>query len=64
MSLLGMTMSERMQVVGSYVMKDGLSRDVTFDESSLLKSNVERIEQEQVSPNQQIQLEAIPFFES
>jgi len=45
-------------------MKDGLSRDVTFDESSLLKSNVERIEQEQVSPNQQIQLEAIPFFES
>ena len=40
-----------------------ISRDVTFDESSLLKSNVERIEQEQVSPNQKIQLEARPFFE-
>jgi hypothetical protein len=39
-----------------------ISRDVTFDESSLLKSNVERIEQEQVSPNQQIQLEARPFL--
>ena len=41
-----------------------ISRDVTFDESSLLKSNVERIEQEQVSPNNQIQMEARPFFES
>ena len=41
-----------------------ISRDVTFDESSLLKSNVERIEQEQVSPNQQVQLEARPFGDS
>ena len=38
-----------------------ITRDVTFDESSLLKSNVERIEQEQVSPNQQIHLEVRPF---
>ncbi len=35
-----------------------ISGDVTFDESSLLKSNVERIEQEQVSPSQRVQLEA------
>jgi len=41
-----------------------ISRDVTFDESSFLKSNVERIEQEQVSPNQQVQLEARPFGDS
>eukprot|EP00253_Pinus_taeda_P002182 PITA_02182 len=38
-----------------------ISRDVTFDESSLLKSNVERIEHEHVSPNQQVQLEARIF---
>ena len=41
-----------------------ISRDVTFDESSLLKSDVEKVEQKQVSPGQQIQLEAIPFPES
>lgn len=41
-----------------------ISRDVTLDEFSLLKSDVERIEQEQVSPNQRIQLEARPFSES
>ena len=41
-----------------------ISRDVTFDESSMLKSNVERIEQEQVSPNQRVQLEARPFGDS
>eukprot|EP00253_Pinus_taeda_P026475 PITA_26475 len=41
-----------------------ISRDVTFDESFVLKSNVERIEHEHVSPNRQIQLEARPFFES
>eukprot|EP00253_Pinus_taeda_P022829 PITA_22829 len=41
-----------------------ISGDVTFDESSFLKSNVERIEQEQVSPNQQVQLEARPFDDS
>ena len=42
-------------------MKIVISRDVIFDESSFLKSNVERIEQEQVSPNQQVQLEARPL---
>ena len=31
-----------------------ISRDVTFDESSLLKSNVEIIEHEHLSPNQQV----------
>jgi len=41
-----------------------ISRDVKFDESSLLKSNVEIIEQEYASPNQQIQLESRPFYES
>eukprot|EP00253_Pinus_taeda_P012974 PITA_12974 len=41
-----------------------VSRDVTFDESSLLKSTVERIEQEQVSQNQRVQLEARPFGDS
>eukprot|EP00253_Pinus_taeda_P023376 PITA_23376 len=41
-----------------------ISRDVTFDESSLLKSTVERIEQEQVLPNQQVQLEARFFDDS
>ena len=41
-----------------------ISRDVTFDESSLLKSDVGKFEQEQVTPNQQIQLETKPFPES
>ena len=41
-----------------------ISRDVTFDESSFLKSNVERIEQEQVSPSQRVQLEARSFGDS
>ena len=41
-----------------------ISRDVTFDESSLLKSIVERIEQEQVLQNQRVQLEARPFGDS
>ena len=41
-----------------------ISRDVTFDESSLLKSNVEIIEQEQVSPSQRVQLEARSFGDS
>lgn len=41
-----------------------ISRDVTFDESSLLKSDVEKVEQKQVSPSQQIQLETVPFPEN
>eukprot|EP00253_Pinus_taeda_P008372 PITA_08372 len=41
-----------------------ISRDVTFDESSLLNSDVVKVEQEQVSLNQKIQLEAKPFPES
>ena len=41
-----------------------ISRDVTFDESSLFKSNVERVEQKKVSLGQQIQLEIVPFPES
>jgi len=38
-----------------------ISRDVIFDEYSFFKSNVERIQQEQISPNQQIQLEGRLF---
>ena len=41
-----------------------ISRDVTFDESSLLKSDVEKVEQKQASPSQQIHLETVPFPES
>ena len=41
-----------------------ISRDVTFDEYSLLKSYVRKVEQEQVSPNQQSQLETKPFPKS
>ena len=38
-----------------------ISIDATFDESSPLKLDVGKVEQEQVSPNQQIQLEAKNF---
>ena len=41
-----------------------ISRDIAFDESSFLKSNVENFEQERVSLNQQTQLETQPFSES
>ena len=38
-----------------------ITRDVTINESPLLKSNIEEIEQEHVSPNQRVQFEARPF---
>ena len=41
-----------------------MSRDVTFDESSLLKLDVVKVELEQVSLNQQIHLDAKPFSKS
>jgi len=41
-----------------------ISRYVAFDESSLLKSDVEKVEQEQVSSSQQIQLGNKPFSKS
>lgn len=39
-----------------------ITRDVMFDEYSLLKTDVEKVEQEHVSSNQQIQRDTQPFL--